>query len=142
MRHTAGMTRSQPPRKARYRKIETAPEKMHRTRLAEKTCAEMAHHLMRGHQHPEEAARVFGVIRLVDVVLVERNGARNFAGHRIDRDEESQLTQRDPHLGIERRNRQRPHRYFTEIAVTQAKPHDVLDEIEFDFQATVLAGHR
>src|SRR6185503_9937307 len=87
VRHATGMARSRPPRKACDRQVETAPEKMHRARLAEKAGTEMAHHLVRGRQYPEETARVFGVVGLVYVVLAERNGVRNFARHRIDREE-------------------------------------------------------
>ena len=36
MRHAAGMARRAPPGKARHRQIETAPEKMHRARFADK----------------------------------------------------------------------------------------------------------
>ena len=41
MRHTAGMARRATAREARHRQIETAPEEMHRARLAEEAGAEL-----------------------------------------------------------------------------------------------------
>src|SRR4029078_3134239 len=136
------MTRRGPARKARHGQIETAPEEMHRARLAEKAGAKMTHDLVRGRENAKEATCVFGIVGLVNVVLVERDGTRNFTGHRIDLEEKAELTQRHSHLGVERRNRYRPHYNPADIAVAHAEPHHVLDEVELYFQAAAFAGHR
>src|SRR5207253_4799814 len=68
----ARMRRRGPAGKACHGEIETPPEEMHRTRLAEKTGSEPGEHVMRSQQHAPEALRVFTVVGCVRSVFGKR----------------------------------------------------------------------
>ncbi len=80
-------------RKARDRQVETPPEKMDGTALAEKRGAELLEDLVDLHQDAPEALGVDGVVGGVDLIFITANGIAHFARQRVDRDFDPQSVQ-------------------------------------------------
>src|SRR5450631_2421715 len=59
--------------KARHREVETAPEEMNGTALANKACAEKFEDPIGLQKNLPKTARVFGIVLCVDPVFVEAN---------------------------------------------------------------------
>src|SRR5213075_2169682 len=71
-------------RKARYREIEAAPEKMYRADLPDKAPAEGREHLIDLREGAPEAVDLHGIVGGVNVVLIKADRIGHLDRHRPD----------------------------------------------------------
>ena len=89
-RRLAAERRRAAPGKTCDGKIEAAPEEMHGTGLSEEARPECLNTRSDLQQHAPKPIGVLGIIRRMLVILRERNGAGNLAGHLVDGDADPQ----------------------------------------------------
>src|SRR5437763_10248271 len=78
---------------ARHAQIKAAPEKMYWTRLADKSGTKFFEHAVGRKQNPPKPAGVFGIVRRVRLIRVQRDWIRNFLRLGIDPHINSNLAQ-------------------------------------------------
>src|SRR5437773_11237844 len=78
MRDATRMRRRGPARKARYRKIEAAPEKMHRTAFAAETRTKLLENSIGLQKDAPEPIGVFRIVSRMFLIAVERDRFRRF----------------------------------------------------------------
>src|SRR5580704_8895209 len=117
-------------RKARHRKIETAPKKMYRARFAHKARAKFGHYPIDLHQHPPEFLHIDRIVLGVRAVLLERNGVLDLARHGPDMNVDAKATQPRHDLGVEVGHRHRLERKTFGAAVAGFDNQPVAGEIE------------
>src|ERR1017187_3862268 len=105
MRYAAGMARRAPARKARHRKIETAPEEMHRAGLAEEGGAELFEHPVGIDKNLQKAPHRVGVVRGMPVVLRKSDRLRQFVGHVVNCDVNAEVREISHDSGVKTRDR-------------------------------------
>src|SRR5262245_14279418 len=94
MRHAAGMTRRATAGKPRYRKIETAPEEMHRARLAEKAGAELFEDAVAIDEDLQEAPDSVGIVGSMRGVFGEFDRIGQFVRRLVDRNGDAEFIER------------------------------------------------
>src|SRR5262245_62657615 len=129
------MPRRRPPGKVRDREIKTTPEKMNRACFAKESGSEARENLACRKQNAQEAIDVFGIVRRMHGVLLERNAVRDLARHRHDGDIYAELAQRDHQVFVEFGDTHGPEHQLTEMSLACPHPQHVVDEIEIDLKA-------
>src|SRR3954453_5888324 len=89
-----------PSRKTRHRQIETSPEEMYGTHLAEKSSTKFLEERVAVGQNPPKAMRVLGIVRCVLRVLFEWNWIGNLYRRRPDIHVDTHGAQRLHDFGI------------------------------------------
>src|SRR5271170_1829488 len=92
---------SAPPRETRHTEVETSPEEMYRTVLADEAGAKFLEDVLAQDQYLPEAVRILGVIGGVLRVAFETHRVRHFAGHAPDFHRNAQRTQGRHEFSIE-----------------------------------------
>src|SRR6202043_3155746 len=101
VRHPAGMPRRSSSRKARHRKIKTAPEEMYRAGLAEEAGAELLEHAVSVDKDLEKAPHRVRIVGGMLGVLREADRFRQLIGHLVDFDVNAEIRQRGHDGGVE-----------------------------------------
>src|SRR5258707_15650989 len=70
--------RRQPPRKSRNRQIETAPEKMYRTALPDKSRTKFPKNIVHADKTPPKPLRILGIVRRMAFIQSEPPRPRPF----------------------------------------------------------------
>src|SRR5437667_4244399 len=104
MGNAAGMRRRGPPGKARYREIEAAPEKMHRTALAAETRAKFLENPVSLQKHTPESIGVFRIVSRVFLIAVERDRFQRFVRRHPGLHLNGELSQFTHHLAVKTRD--------------------------------------
>src|SRR5437588_11598577 len=105
MRHAAGMARRAAAGEPCYREIKTAPEEMHRARLAEEAGAEFFEHPVGVQKYLEEPSHRVRIVGRVVSVLRELGRLRQFVRHLVDRNSNAEFAERGHDGPIETRDR-------------------------------------
>ena len=130
----AGMLRRCAAREARASQIERSPKKMDGADFAAEAGAELCEDARRLKQNTPESLRKFGVIGMVNLILVKTNRALDFDGHGPDLDRHGEAIECCHDLMIEIRDR---HRLEWERAAGTFAGIDeelVADEVEINLQ--------
>src|SRR6266403_4960684 len=104
MGNAARMRRRGPPGKAGYRKIEAAPEKMHRTALAAETRTKFLENPISLQKHTPEPIGVFRIVSCVFLIAVERDRFQRFVRPHSDLHFNCELSQFTHHLAVKTRD--------------------------------------
>ena len=139
-RHAAGMRRRGATREARHRKIEAAPEEMHRAGLAEEAAAEALEDAVGLEQRAPEAVDRGRVIAGMSAVGIERQRIGDLARPTADADGDAELGEQLQHRGMKIGYRHRLQRQFAPVAAAGAQFELVRDEVEIDLER--LAAER
>src|SRR5437763_13467715 len=97
----AGMRRCGPAGKARYREIEAAPEKMHRTALTAEMRTKFLENPISLQKHAPESIGVFRIVSRVFLIAVERDRFQRFVRPHPDLHFNAEFSQFTHHLAIE-----------------------------------------
>ena len=106
----AGMLRRCAAREARACKIERSPKKMNGADFAAEAGAELCEYARRLKQNTPESLRKFGVVGMVNLVLVKTNRVLDFDGHGPDAHRQVEAIECGEDLMIEIRDRHWPER--------------------------------
>src|SRR2546429_7469802 len=123
-----------PPGEAGPGKVAAAPEEVHRAALADEAAAEGREDPVRLHQHTPEAIGVFGIVRRVLPVRVERDRVLELVRRRVNLHLQTQLPQRREELWVEIRYRAWPQRDRPHGALATLDQEPVVDEVEVDLK--------
>src|SRR6266516_2924031 len=121
-------------RKARDRQVETPPEKMDRTALAEKRGAELLEDLVDLHQDAPEAVGIDGVLGGMHLIFITSNGMLHLTGHRIDRDLDPQGVQAGHEFPVKRSDGTGDQRHGSGGPLARANEEGVIDEVKLHFK--------
>src|SRR6266403_9560 len=135
MRYAAGMAWRRSTRKSRHREIETAPEKMHRARLAEEGGAELLQHPIGIDENLEKATHGVGIVRGVPVVLRKPSRLRQFVRHLVDRDVNAELCEVGHDGPIKACDRMSGQGKLARGAVAGRNTQTVIDQVKVDLKA-------
>src|SRR5882724_7810026 len=142
MRHATGMARRAAAGKARHREVETAPEEMHRARLAQKSSAELLEHPVGARENPEKAPHGVAIIGGVSIVVRESDWIRQFIRHLVDDRVDAKFGKRRHDQGVEARDGLTRKRKLPPRAVAGQYPQGMVDEIELDLEMARAVGNR
>src|ERR1700738_515479 len=138
----AGPLRRDSPGKTRDRKIETSPEKVYRTGLAQKARAKLLQYLVDPDQYAPEFMDGFPIVCRVNMILLKWRGIGDLARHRPYLHTYAKFRQRRHELLIKLRNTLRHQGYCDHAAFAGFDRDSVLNEIEPHFDSALLIGHR
>src|SRR5215471_4606605 len=105
--------------KPRHRQVETAPEEMYRTRLADEARAKFMHHAIGLHQSQPESLRGEAVILRMDAVALERDRVLDLTRHGPDVHLDAETAKALHEFGIEVGHRHRLEREVFDLAVAR-----------------------
>src|SRR5580704_975647 len=125
---------SAPPREARHRQIETAPEKMHRTGLSDKARAKLFEHFIAAYQNPPEPVGILRIVGSMLGVLIERNRIRDFDRHLPDFHGNPKRPQCSHEIAVKPGNRLRRQGERHGSIITGSNDQLVMEEIELYFE--------
>src|SRR5450631_1024557 len=128
------MARRAPAGKARHRKVKTAPEEVHRTRLAEEAGAELLEHGIDVDEDLEKTPNRFWIVGGVPVVLRKTDRLRQFVRHLVDICGNAERGEIGHHSGIEARDGFSGQCKSTCRAVAGRNSQDMIDEVEVDLK--------
>src|SRR5207247_468011 len=100
MGDAAGMRRCGPAGKTRYREIEAAPEKMHRTALTAETRTKFLENSIGLQKHAPESIGIFRIVSRMFLVAVERDRFQRFVRFLPNLHFNAELSQFIHHLAI------------------------------------------
>src|SRR5207248_11108092 len=104
MGKSAVMRRRGPHGKSRYREIEAAPEKMHRTALAAETRTKFLRNPISLQKHTPEPIGIFRIVSRVFLIAVERDRFQRFVRPHSDLHLNYELSQFTHHLAVKTRD--------------------------------------
>src|ERR1700736_3200323 len=121
--------------------IETSPEKMYRTDLANKSGAEFLEYLIDPHQDTPELMHGFRIVRRMCAILLKRNRIGNLAGHCPYLHRHTEFGKSIHEFLIELRNALRLERDRGNTALAGFEPELVVDEVKSCFDCSTRIGH-
>src|SRR4029434_7352607 len=130
MRDSTRMGRRWPPRETRHCQIKTAPEKMHRTALAAETRAKFLKYAIGLHEHAPKPVRIFGGIKVVLFILINRNRILNLVRRGVDSHRQFEIAQRLHYTPIKFGNRLRFQWNGSPRAIALVDEQLMIDEIK------------
>src|SRR3954470_23306506 len=142
MRHTAGVARRASSRETCHRKIETAPEEMHRAPLAEKAGAELLEHAIAVHEDLQETFYSVRVVGRMRAVQRKPDRVRQFVRHLVDSSSNAEFAERRHSGGVEAGDGVPGKRELPLCAVAGRDAQDVIDEIEVDLERSRTVRYR
>src|SRR4029077_1199939 len=128
------MARRAPPGETRYRQVKTAPEEMHRARLAEESGAELLEDAVAVHKNLQEAPDRVGIVGGMGSVQRKPDRVRQLVRHLVDGKGNVEFGKRSDRRGMEARNRLSGERELPLCAVAGRDPQNVFDEIKVDLE--------
>ena len=128
--------------KTRHRQVETTPEEMHGTRLADEARAKFVHHAIRLQQSQPEFLRVEAIILRMDAVALERDRVLDFTRHGPDVHLDAETAEALHEFGIEVGHRHRLEREVFDPAVARFDDQPMSGEVENDVERSSAIRHR
>ena len=141
-RDAARVQRRLPAGKARHRKVETPPEKMHRADLAEIAGAERLQHAGHRDACPEEARHGIGIVGSLGAVLGERNCVRDFVRPAVQFRRPAERANEVQRACMEGGDRHRLERKSGRAAVGGLSDHLMVDQVEAELDAARSIRHQ
>jgi hypothetical protein len=135
------MFRCRSAREARASQIERPPKKMNGADLATEAGAELYEDARSLKQDTPEALRKFGVIGMMNLILIKTNSALNFDGHGPDADRHGEAIEGGHDLTIEIRDRHRPQRERSAGTIAGIDEELVAEEIEIYLEHPNAVSH-
>jgi hypothetical protein len=121
--------------------VEATPEKVHGAGLAEEAGAELLENAIHGDEDLPEPARIFGIVRGVDAILVKGNGVGDFHWHFPNLDLDARRA-KHAHKGlIKIGHRAGEERERFDLAVVGLQHEFVIEEIEAQFEGAPRVGN-
>src|SRR5579862_9482425 len=136
MRNRAGMQRSPAPREPGDRKVEAAPEEMHRARFSKKGGTKMREHLVRAQQRAPESIGVIAVVSRMCRIPIKRDCVDYFIRYLVDEHVYAELGQGVEIFAVELSHGHRPQHQLAGMTIRAAQPQDMIHEIEFDLKVS------
>ena len=137
----AGMLGCRAAGEASAGEIERSPEEVDRAHLAGEASAKDGEDPRGLQQDAPETLRVFGVVGLVGVVLLEGNGLRDLNRHVPDVHRRVEFIERGLDLLVKRGDRHGLERYGAAAAIAGLQQQDVFDKVEVDLQHSRAVWH-
>src|SRR5437773_5412826 len=135
MRDATRMRRRGPARKARYRKIEAAPEKMHRTAFAAETRTKLLENSIGLQKDAPEPIGVFRIVSRMFLIAVERDRFRRFVRFHPNLHFNAELSQFIHHLAIKICDALWLQFYCALLALCGGDAQLMPDKVELDFES-------